>query len=215
MKDVSEPKVFGPGAWLLMHTLAYFCEDIQTSLRITFKIYLYNLLCVVCQEHAYEFLSENPIEKAENLFEWTVDFHNHANRKTSKREFSYNEAKRSIVPNYLQPERFGPGIWIFFSVVSLKASNSYERTCIFKTLVYFINTVKGFKLQEWKEVREFNKFENNFKQACLTSADSYDLFKVIYEFHNRISIVLKKELLTYQQVLDIYDSKCEKNCGAH
>jgi hypothetical protein len=55
------------------------------------------LPCDVCASHAQKFIDDNqpPLENlqsSDDLFIWSIDFHNHANKLTNKKELTHKEA---------------------------------------------------------------------------------------------------------------------------
>jgi hypothetical protein len=63
----------------------------QAAIRRYFSDLPAMLPCPGCQMHAASYLKEHPVDLA-RLFHWSVDFHNSVNKRTGKREFTYDEA---------------------------------------------------------------------------------------------------------------------------
>ena len=94
------PEVWGPGAWLFLHTISLnyptnpTYEDKENYK--TFFTSLKNVIpCKNCAKHYSENLNNYPIDKSLNskqdLVKWLIDIHNEVNVKNNKRKYSYDE----------------------------------------------------------------------------------------------------------------------------
>jgi len=103
-KKLSEPKRFGPGYWTYLHQLSLDSEtdeDIDFCIKTIFKILIY-ITCGECSEESNEFITVEKINSYKNwkdssgrrrgMFKLTVDWHNHANKRTGVKEMSYETA---------------------------------------------------------------------------------------------------------------------------
>lgn len=88
-----DPKLWGPSAWKTLHALAIEADRRKSSTE--FYNYIQNLAsllpCEACRGHMQSYLQIYPVP-AENMFQYTVQFHNHVNKRLGKREVSYEEA---------------------------------------------------------------------------------------------------------------------------
>ena len=94
------PEIWGPGAWLFLHTITLnyptnpTFEDKENYKN--FFISLKNVIpCKNCAKHYSENLNNFPIDDSlnskEDLVKWLIDNHNKVNVKNKKREYSYDE----------------------------------------------------------------------------------------------------------------------------
>lgn len=102
-------KTWGFGVWNASHTYAYNCNTIDEQKQFIkyYTIICNNLLCKQCQEHAKEYLKENPMEDyliktggrdrdgdMLAMFEYTFKMHNRVNERLGKRIIPYGEIKK-------------------------------------------------------------------------------------------------------------------------
>ena len=112
MKDyrgvTTDPKIWGPALWFSLHNgAAHAPLEIPENLRVVYWSFLQSLPfwlpCITCTKHALEFIEKhadikNSITRSrENLFSFTVDFHNYVNAKTGKPQMSYEDAYNMYV----------------------------------------------------------------------------------------------------------------------
>lgn len=97
--------LWGPPMWFTIHFSAY-----HYPMNPTFEQqedmfnYILSLPTIIpcnrCKKHAKEFIEGykrtnkifDVVRTRDNLFKFTVDFHNNVNRRLGKREFTYQEA---------------------------------------------------------------------------------------------------------------------------
>lgn len=106
-----DPRVWGPGAWKLIHcvTLTY-PEKPTFEHKQNYRKFIYSLCdvlpCSTCAHNLREFLNENFSESILNsrtsFFQFMVDCHNAVNLSNKKPILSYVEALRA---NTSQPSR--------------------------------------------------------------------------------------------------------------
>ncbi len=88
------------GWWNLIHFTAawamaseerfdFFCE--------WFRYIISKIPCLHCRQHATEYVTLYPPEKATNPFYYTWEFHNRVNRRLSKVEVSYMTASHMYI----------------------------------------------------------------------------------------------------------------------
>lgn len=95
------PKYFGPGYWISWHLQSYkannYDKKCETARGIVIDIS--GLPCSKCKEDSIEYVKNNPLMNVVknkdklSLFKWTVDFHNHVNRKLNKDLLNFEQAK--------------------------------------------------------------------------------------------------------------------------
>lgn len=103
---LKNPKVWGPGTWILLHSLARKYEPSKWEDYLRFYHQLLRILpCRYCRQHSRSFFHlcpPGPKEEwktAEDCQRWTIDFHNYVNRRVQKPELSKTEAMRQIRAN--------------------------------------------------------------------------------------------------------------------
>lgn len=98
----SDPNVFGPPFWFVLHNAAVMYPVTPTNYVKNGMIQLLANLplivpCIYCREHFYSFITEANLNAAvaskESLFSFFVSIHNYVNRRYGKNEISLDEAK--------------------------------------------------------------------------------------------------------------------------
>ena len=101
--STSNPKIWGPPLWFTLHNMAskYPIKASPTYIS-KMKDFItgipYILPCEVCKVHANNYIEENKnnlddiCSGRDKLFKFFVDFHNSVNKRTNKKEISYEEA---------------------------------------------------------------------------------------------------------------------------
>lgn len=99
----TDPEIFGPPFWFVLHNAAVNYPNNPTlPIRTGMKHILINLPimvpCINCKEHFYTFLKNSNLDDAvsskSKLFEFFWKIHNYVNRRYNKQEMSLEEAKR-------------------------------------------------------------------------------------------------------------------------
>lgn len=94
------PEVWGPGAWLFLHTITlnypiYPTQKDKENYKKFFTSLKNVIPCKNCAKHYSENLDTYPIGNSLNskqdLVNWLIDIHNEVNVKNDKRKYSYNE----------------------------------------------------------------------------------------------------------------------------
>jgi FAD-linked sulfhydryl oxidase len=87
-----------PATWYEIHMKALECKTLDEKKE--FHKWLFEIgikmertMCGTCGKHVLTYLMKNP-PNYDNLFYWTVDFHNDVNERLKKKIFSYEEATR-------------------------------------------------------------------------------------------------------------------------
>tara|TARA_B100000427_G_scaffold281448_1_gene252640 strand:+ start:81 stop:470 length:390 start_codon:yes stop_codon:yes gene_type:complete len=74
---------WGPPTWQALHCIC--AGPASQEAKLAFIHALGPALpCAECGEHTLEYIGEYPPEKATDLFQWSVDFHNAVNEKLGK-----------------------------------------------------------------------------------------------------------------------------------
>lgn len=91
---------WGPIFWKFLHEISFqFPMSPTDQEKKSHEQFLKNLRdfipCVSCKTDYQKYVEQNPPNlKSRTLFiKWTVDLHNHVNKKLGKREFSYEEVE--------------------------------------------------------------------------------------------------------------------------
>jgi len=73
-------------------------EEERTNITNFIKSQCYLVPCGGCSQKAVLYYSKHipNFKTGEDAWRWTVDFHNHVNRETGKREYSYDEAEKEL-----------------------------------------------------------------------------------------------------------------------
>lgn len=103
-KQISNPKKFGQGYWTYLHQVGLDSEtdeEIDFYIKTSYRLTKY-VPCGDCNEAGIQFMKENDPEtyrnwrdssgKRRGMFKHSVDYHNHANKRTGAKEMSYEDA---------------------------------------------------------------------------------------------------------------------------
>ena len=108
-----DPNIWGPSAWLFLHSVTFQYPDNPTDLEKENYYTFFNsvkeiLPCPTCRVHYKENLKLLPIklESRENLIEWLIDIHNEVNRKNGKKIYSYNDIYKKYNQLYTNKKTF-------------------------------------------------------------------------------------------------------------
>ena len=119
-----EPKVWGPGAWLFLHSITLNYPENPTDndkmFHKNFFLNLQNVLpCPSCAQHYSMNLKKFPIDPAlesrELLVKWLIDIHNDVNIKNNKPVWSYADVYNKYQDMYNPPNTIN-NILIFFII---------------------------------------------------------------------------------------------------
>lgn len=104
LKKLSDPDSFGPGAWLVIHTLAFdaITNDKKKCFEETMKVIQRGLKCEMCKIHCGKYLKKHPMRDYWNvldrkgkdigMFKWTWAFHNAVNTRLGKPVMDWDTA---------------------------------------------------------------------------------------------------------------------------
>lgn len=110
--------------WKLMHTVAWLYPAHPSDMqRLDARHFIQNMRllvpCGICRRHFAAYLARNPpnVQSGQAFFQWTVDLHNHVNRRNGKRIFTYDEARNAVQPvrsaqHFAQVRNFPLKQWI-------------------------------------------------------------------------------------------------------
>lgn len=125
---------WGPAAWQFLHTVSYTYKQ-EPSLDDKHNMYMFLtyfskvLPCVKCKNDFTNYvnttLSKNSshLESQKNLSMYINDAHNYVNKKTGKREWTYEESKKK----FLTPTSDNTYIIIIFLILILLLSISMRK----------------------------------------------------------------------------------------
>jgi hypothetical protein len=97
LSKITQPEVFGPGYWAVIHSDAKRAQTYEQRLRFIEEMRprLASLPCRICRDHALAYLDSHPMENflhiEDGMFLWTFYFHNDVNLRLGKREFPLEE----------------------------------------------------------------------------------------------------------------------------
>ena len=95
----NSPEYFGPGYWISWHLKAYKANTYEKKVEVSRSIVIdvSNLPCMTCRKDALDYIRKNQLMSIVNdkdplsIFKWTINFHNHVNRKLNKPIFELSE----------------------------------------------------------------------------------------------------------------------------
>ena len=133
-----EPNIWGPGAWLFLHSITLNYPDKPTLEQK--KIYndffhlLGNVLpCSKCQRNYKSHINNSPIsfnlKNKESLSKWLVNIHNQVNKINNKPIISYNQFISDIESIYQNPNQ---------SITYYKNKNVYQKYIIYTLFLIII-----------------------------------------------------------------------------
>lgn len=101
--------VWGPSLWELIHTIAFkyenrpLTDELKRQYIIFFKSLTVLIPCNLCRIHYKYHISKIPVDKQVNsyptLLKWVNDLHNIVNRRTRKKVYTIEEAKKKYFNN--------------------------------------------------------------------------------------------------------------------
>ena len=104
-----ETRVWGPGAWLFIHSTAWHYDRTRDQSEEFFEFYRdlgYVLPCLQCRKHYREHLDEGALREALNstdpkaLWKWSVEIHNRVNVSLGRSEWSEERAREWLINHY-------------------------------------------------------------------------------------------------------------------
>lgn len=209
--NIHDPKIFGPGWWLCKDILGEETrkkEHLLRSFKVVMTLADNHLPCEKCQVHALERLNIDPIINIKDPLKWVLDFHNHANSKTGKKEWTLEELIANIPVNMEKVEYVGPGVWIFVHTICFYGKNYIEKVAILEMLhILFERLCSSKKYSGCEYFFDPNNL-NSLKKIALPS-NSNTFFKWSVDFHNYVNKNLRKK----EMVLDTVTRGYEEFCG--
>lgn len=102
-KRYTDPKIFGPGIWFVLHTEAVRCTDDKKKeefIKLVNSLHE-NFRCEKCKLHFGKFIDRHPLKSYWSIyknkvdvgfFKWTWELHNEVNVYLKKSTVSFDEA---------------------------------------------------------------------------------------------------------------------------
>ena len=91
-----DPKIWGPSAWLFLHTITFNYPNNPTkedkeNIHKFFDSLKYTIPCRTCKEHYKDNLKNIPIklDSKDDLIEWLFDIHNSVNKFKGGKIYSH------------------------------------------------------------------------------------------------------------------------------
>jgi len=101
-----KPEYIGRGQWYCIHSLAANSKNLEERKHAVWAIQIIvnSIRCSICLEHALQFLETNPIKNkiydSIELFKWTYEFHEAANKHANKPSVPYEEVRKFYYENH-------------------------------------------------------------------------------------------------------------------
>ena len=104
LKKLADPATFGPGAWLVIHTLAFDAKtkEQKKNFEESMHVIQRGLKCEWCKKHFGEYLEKHPTRDYRNvhnkegqdigMFKWSWAFHNAVNTRLGKPVMDWDTA---------------------------------------------------------------------------------------------------------------------------
>ena len=140
-----DPKIWGPGAWTLLHSITFNFPDKPTQQDkneyVDFFYALANVLpCSVCQNNLKKNMDNLPIKfylsSKEKLVKWLFEIHNLVNQETKKKTISYNEFKNIYKHMYKNSNE---------SITYYKKKNKIQKIIIYILIICIIIMILIYK----------------------------------------------------------------------
>ncbi len=130
-----EPNIWGPGAWLFLHSITFQYPDNPTELdKENYKTFFESLQevlpCPSCSEHYKNNLNKFPIrvESKDELIEWLIDIHNEVNVINNKEVLTYDQVKNNYKKIYNKSSNFNrAAIIIIISLIIILYYYRYKK----------------------------------------------------------------------------------------
>ena len=133
-----EPNIWGPGAWLFLHSVTLNYPDNPTNIqKKQYKDFFYSLVnilpCSKCQKNYENHINEYPINfhlnSKEALSRWLVKIHNMVNKINNKKTLKYKDFISNMSDIYDQPIK---------SISYYKKKNKYQMYVIYVLMLTLI-----------------------------------------------------------------------------
>ena len=130
-----EPNIWGPGAWLFLHSITLQYPDNPTEIdKENYKNFFESLQevlpCPSCSEHYKNNLNKFPIrvESKDELIEWLIDIHNEVNVVNNKEVLTYDQVKNNYKKIYNNTSNFNrAAIIIIISLIIILYYYRYKK----------------------------------------------------------------------------------------
>jgi|UniRef100_A0A6C0M065 hypothetical protein len=133
-----EPNIWGPGAWLFLHSITLNYPDNPTLIQKKKYSDFFHILgevlpCSKCQKNYKSHLNSLPLnfhlQNKESISKWLVDVHNSVNKINNKDEMSYKDFITNIEKIYSNPNE---------SLTYYKNKNRSQKYIIYILLFFLI-----------------------------------------------------------------------------
>ena len=117
-----DPTVWGPSAWIFLHSITMNYDIIDREKYIIFFNSLKDILpCNACREHCKENFNIDPVENnldsRDQLVNWLVRFHNRVNKSNNKKQYTNSEVMQIYKKLYSKNTSISNNIIIFLLIV--------------------------------------------------------------------------------------------------
>lgn len=170
-------RTWGSYAWYILHYLALHYDINKKDNYIKFINYFQHTIpCIICKNNFRNKLKLYPINNYLNnkdkFFEWTILLHNDVNKKTYRKIFSVEEAKKLYINNYNKNKIYNFLYNFYKSNINrnnnyllklfLELIELYPNQKVKNALIHFKNNceIKKHKLSQWFYVY-FSIIKNN------------------------------------------------------
>ena len=132
------PKLWGPYAWYLFHTITFSYQGDKANFYQKFLDLIAKIIpCHECAEHYEKHLIKYPppVNNKNQLAEWMVDIHNRVNRFQKKKEYTLEEAENIYFVENILPINH-QYIHDFIKIVSQSDVNPIQFIIFLQILAY-------------------------------------------------------------------------------
>jgi hypothetical protein len=148
-------KSWGNYAWYFLHyTSLNYNEELKENYIRFINYFKDNIPCIICKNNFNNKLKLYPIKNYfknnDSFFEWTVLLHNEVNKKTFRKIYNIEEAKKLYINNYNKNK-------ILYFLNEFYVSNIYNKN-ILKLFLEIIEIYPNKKVRE-----KLKNFKNNCK----------------------------------------------------
>lgn len=109
------PKIWGPSAWIFLHSITFNypdqpTEEIKNQYKTFFESLQFVLPCDKCKNNyknkLLKFkLSDDVLKNKQSLIEWLIDIHNEVNKSNNKKILTYKEVIQKYIDLYDPKEK--------------------------------------------------------------------------------------------------------------
>lgn len=199
---------WGPSFWYVLHTSAMTYPDYPSETYVRAMMDFIGMLpdllpCPSCQQHARDYVTSfssfylyTVCSSRQSLFEFWVVFHNVVNQRLLKRTFDLPTARNM----YSGPVTgWGPAYWFFLHMTSFSplAGKPVEFKRFLDMFSILLPTAEARNLS-------IQYMTENQKRLALVVSNENNIFFFWFQFHNYVNTILRKRLLTFERVKELY-----------